>query len=201
MAYKNFINERVTARASRQFRRVISGRTEMAELRNGGEVRTASRKHKPYSFKANYVMLDRPAQIELASIFHCVDAMCYLFRFRDYGDYTVEDSPLTVVSGGKTPAQLTKRYSFGATYSDRVLQAVNSCVVKDSGGNAVSGTLDTELGLFTPTSDWGAGAYTWSGRFDVWVRFASDDFDATMETLDIATADVELVERVAVRVD
>jgi len=106
-----------------------------------------------------------------------------------------------VPPGGKTPAQLTKRYSFGSTYSDRIIQAIDTCTVYDETGTPVSGTLDDALGLFTPASDWGAGTYTWSGTFDVWVRFASDDFDMTMETLDIATTDVQLVERRAVRVD
>lgn len=201
MAYQNYVDERVSTRVSSQFRRVVSGRTEIAELRNGAEVRTAIWRNKPYSYQANYALLTRDAQIEIASAFHAVDAMCYLFRFKDHGDWTVTDSPLAVVSGGKTPAQLTKRYSFGSTYSDRIIQAIDTCVVKDSGGSVVSGTLDDALGLFTPTANWGAGPYTWSGTFDVWVRFSSDDFDMTMETLDIATTDVQLVERRAVRVD
>lgn len=201
MAYKNYVDERVSSRVSSQFRRIVSGRTDISELRNGAEVRTAVWKHKPYSFRANYVLLSRAAQIEIASVFHAVDAACYLFRFKDHGDYTATDSPLNVVPGGKTPVQLTKRYSFGSTYSDRIIQAIDTCVVKDSLGATVAGTLDDALGLFTPASDWGSGPYYWSGTFDVWVRFASDDFDMTMETLDIATTDVELVERRAVRVD
>ena len=200
MSYKNYINERVSLRASRQFRRIVSGRTEIADLRSGSESRVALRKHKPYSYKANYALLDRPAQIELASIFHAVDAMLYLFRFRDYGDYTVVDSPLVVAVGTTTPVQLTKRYSFGLSYSDRRLQAVTKAVVKDSLGAEIAGTLDKELGFFTPAAAWPAGTITWSGRFDVWVRFASDDLDMTMETLDIATSDVELQEQVAVRI-
>lgn len=201
MAYKNYINERMSARASRQFRRIVSGRTEIVDLRNGAEVRTAGWKHKPHSFKANFVLLSKEAQLEVSSAFHAVDAMCYLFRFRDYGDYTVTASPLTVTPGGKTPVQLTKRYTFGATFADRTIQAVVRAKVVDSAAAEVSGTLNTELGLFTPTNDWGSGPYYWSGVFDVWVRFASDDLDMTMENTQLATTDVELVERRAVRVD
>lgn len=201
MAYKNYINERISARASRQFRRIVSGRTDIVDLRNGGEVRTAVWKRKPHSFKANFVLLSKEAQLEVSAAFHAVDAMCYLFRFRDYGDYTVTNSPLTVVTGGKTPVQLTKRYSFGATFADRTIQAVVRAKVVDSAAAEVAGTLDAELGLFTPTNDWGSGPYYWSGVFDVWVRFASDDLDMTMENTQLATTDVELVERLAVRVD
>lgn len=202
MAYKNYINERISARASRQFRRIVSGRTEIVDLRNGAEVRTAVWKHKPHSFKANFVLLSKEAQLEVSSAFHAVDAMCYLFRFRDYGDYTVTNSPLVgVVAGGKVPVQLTKRYSFGSTHSDRTIQAVVRGKVIDGADAEVAGTIDTELGLFTPTNNWGSGPYYWSGVFDVWVRFASDDLDMTMENLELATSDVELVERRAVRVD
>lgn len=201
MAYQNYVDERIDTCVSSQFRRVASGRTEIVELRNGAEVRSAVWRHKPYSFSASFDLLTPEAQIAIASVFHVVDARCYLFRFQDPGDNDVVDSPLTVIAGTRTPAQLTKRYYFGALYSDRMIQAIDTCVVKDEIGTPVDGVLDDALGLFTPDANWGAGPYTWSGTFDVWVRFASDDFDMTMETLEIATSDVELVERRAVRVD
>lgn len=195
----NFIDYRISARASRQFRRVARGNTQIVPLLTGNESRTARWKHKKMVFTANYALLDHEAQQEISSVFYAADAMLYLFRFRDYGDYRVENSPLVVQQATKEPVQLTKRYTFGPAYADRMIQAIVKCEVHDYLGNPVAGTLDTALGLFTPDEDWGIDQYTWSGTFDCWVRFNSDDFDMTMETLDIATVDVELIEQRAIR--
>lgn len=194
----NYIDHRLSARATRQFRRVTSGKTAIAAIDSGNENRTGRWKFKRMTFTASFAMLTHDAQIEVVSAFYAADAMRLLFRFRDPGDYQVTDSPLTVVAGTMTPVQLTKRYTFGPAYADRMIQAVQSCIVTDAAGVEVAGTFDTALGLFTPTANWGAGDYKWTGVFDTWVRFGSDDFDATMETLDIATTNVELVERKAV---
>lgn len=190
----NYIDHKITARASREFRRVATGKTDIVLLDNGDEIRNARWKHKKLKFSASYVMLSPEAQHELISAFYAANAQLLLFRFRDYGDFQTVKSPLTVAQGTKTPVQLTKRYQFGPTYADRMIQAIASCVVYDAGGNVVTGVVDDVLGLFTPDQDWGVGQYTWSGKFDCWVRFASDEFDMTLKTLDLATSDIELIE-------
>lgn len=190
----NFIDHRIGARVSREFRRVATGKTDITALDNGDEIRNARWKYKKLKFTASYAMLTPEAQEELTSAFYAANAQLMLFRFRDHGDYKVVDSPLTVAEGTTNPVQLTKRYYFGPAYADRLIQAVVKCNVMDAGGNTVAGTLDTALGIFTPDTAWGVGQYKWSGTFDCWVRFGSDEFDMTMLTLDIATADVELLE-------
>lgn len=190
----NYINHRLTARASRQFRRVLSGKTDIVPLDNGDESRGAKWKFKKMTYSANFAMLSHDAQEELTGAFYAANAMLYYFRFRDPGDYKVTNSPLTTVEGTATAVKLTKRYFFGPVGVDRELQGVTKCTVYDENGDEFPGTFDNVFGLFTPSAPWGAGPYTWSGAFDVWVRFASDDFDMTLQTLDIATADVELKE-------
>lgn len=190
----NFIDHRIGARVSSEFRRVATGKTDITALDNGDEIRNARWKYKKLKFTASYAMLTSEAQEELTSAFYAANAQLLLFRFRDHGDYKVVDSPLAVVQGTTNPVQLTKRYYFGPAYADRLIQAVVKCNVMDAGSNTVTGTLDTALGIFTPDTAWGVGRYKWSGTFDCWVRFGSDEFDMTMLTLDIATADVELLE-------
>ena len=191
----NYINHRLSARASREFRRVAVGKTDITALRTGGEIRNAAWEYRKMKYAASYALLTPEAQEEIASAFYAANAMLYLFRYRDYGDYKVVNSPLTVNVGTTDAVQLTKRYTFGPAYADRVLQAVTKATVKSEGGDPITGTLDTAWGLFTPDAGWPAGTPTWSGTFDVWVRFNSDEFDMTMHTLDIATTDIELVER------
>jgi uncharacterized protein (TIGR02217 family) len=191
----NYIDHRLSARASREFRRVAQGKTDITPLRTGGEIRNAAWQYKKMKYAASYALLTPEAQEEISSAFYAANAMLLLFRYRDYGDFKVVDSPLTVVEGTTTPVQLTKRYYFGPAHADRMIQAIVSATVKDASGDPIAGTVDMALGLFTPDENWPAGVPTWSGKFDVWVRFNSDDFDMTMHTLDIATTDIELVER------
>lgn len=195
----NFIDHRIGSRVSRQFRRITTGKTDIDSLDNGDEIRNARWRYKKLRFAASFPLLTREAQEELSGAFYAANAMLMLFRFRDYGDYKVLNAPLAVDEGTRNPVQLTKRYYFGPAYADRIIQAVVKCTLLDADSTPVAGSLDTVLGLFTPDNDWAAGEHSWSGTFDCWVRFGSDDFDMSMVNLDIATVDVELHEQKARR--
>lgn len=196
----NYIDHKISTRVSSQFRRVVTGKTDIVTMNSGRERRNAAWAFKKMQFTASYAMLDAASQLEVMSAFYAANAQLLLFRFRDFGDNTVSGSPLDTskVIGTTYDAQLTKRYNFGpVAYADRQIQAVTSCVVLDHLSAVVPGVFDTQLGIFNPSDPWGSGQYTWSGTFDLWVRFNSDELDVTMQTLDIATVDVELIEALA----
>ena len=192
---ENFINHRLSSRASKEFRRVNNGKSDITTLDNGEDLINARWKYKKMRYFASFALLGDMAQQELAAAFYACNAMLMLFRFRDPGDSTVVLSPIATTAGEITSVQLTKRYSFGAAYADRLIQAIGgSCTVfRADGVTPVDVTVDRELGLVTPAAPW-EGGEVWSGNFDAWVRFASDEFDMTMHQLDIATTDVELME-------
>lgn len=198
----NYIDHRLSQRASRDFRRVVTGKTDIVPMASGRERRNASWVFKKMSYSASFALLQPQAQDEVISAFYAANAQLMLFKFRDPGDYLVTDSAFVTTGavGTTTPVQLTKRYTFGPAYADRLIQAVSTCVVKAPGGAPVAGAFDTALGMFTPDAAWGSGQYTWSGTFDVWVRFNTDELDITMQTQDIATSDVELCEQIATNV-
>lgn len=195
----NYIDYKLSQKASSSFRRVVTGKTGIVTMNSGRERRNAEWKFKKMKFTASFALLKPDAQDEVVSAFYAANAQLLLFRFRDVGDYLVKDSAFdTSAAVGTTDAvQLTKRYTFGPAYADRLIQAVSTCTVTASGGAVKSGTFDNALGLFTPDSAWGSGEYTWSGTFYLWVRFNSDELDVTMQTLDVATTDVELAEQLA----
>lgn len=192
---QNYIDYKMGARASTEFKRSVVGKTGITTLANGRESRNAEWLFKKMKFHAAYAMLSDVTQRDVLNAFYAANAQLLLFRFRDYGDYQVTNSPLSgTTSGTMNPVQLTKRYTFGPASYDRMIQAVSSCTVAGK-----AGTFDSALGIFTPSSNWGSGTYTWSGVFDCWVRFASDELDVTMLTWDIANTEIELIEAIAQR--
>ena len=79
------------------------------------------------------------------------------------------------------------------TYVRTIKKPVSATVYQ--AGVPKAGTLDTTTGLFTPTTNWTAGQpLTWTGPFDVAVRFSNDSLPATWDNYQVRTVDVELVE-------
>ena len=190
----NFIDHRLSAHVSHELRRIVEGRTHIVTLDNGDEVRNACWKYSKLKYHANFTQLSAPAKSELLSAFYAARAQLYLFRLHDKADCQADNAPLEVKAGSRDAVQLTKTYTFGTAQAQRLVQAVNHCVVSDTHGAVVAGDVDTALGLFTPKEPWQDGTYSWTGDFDVWVRFGSDQLETTLSRPDVATSDVELWE-------
>ncbi len=197
MTTANYIDHRMSTRVTSSFVRKVVGKTDITTLASGRERRNAAWAFKKMQYTASYAMLNDMQRDEVLSAFYACNGQLYAFRFNDAGDRTVTKSPFdtSTLVGTEHPAQLTKRYQFGSMWADRVIQAVSACTVYDNTGAVFAGTFDRDLGLFTPAANWGVGIqYTWTGTFDVWVRFNTDELDVTMQTLDVATTDIELIE-------
>jgi uncharacterized protein (TIGR02217 family) len=126
--------------------------------------------------------------------FHACRGQLHAFRFKDWNDFQAVNEPLAPAVGTTTPVQLVKTYSFGGEATTRLIQAPVVGAVVRADGVAVAGTLDTETGLFTPGAAWAGSVFTWTGEFDVWVRFASDFNAFTIGNWQAHTVDIELIE-------
>ena len=96
----NFIDYKIGARVSTEFRRVITGKTDIVTMANGRERRNAAWAFRKMQFSASFALLSPEAQEEIASAFYAANAQLLLFRFRDYGDFQVSDSPLVGIEPG-----------------------------------------------------------------------------------------------------
>jgi len=103
------------------------------------------------------------------------------FRFKDWGDYTCNSSQgivQGVTVGGVTSYQLFKRYTSttGVVQYRQILKPVSSTFVLYRNSTAInqfSLNSDGTLSLgFTPVA---TDTLTWSGQFDVPVRFDTDE--------------------------
>lgn len=175
---------------------------EVVDLENGFEHIDSAWEYPRHRYSASFGNIKDEDRDYVISVFHACRGRRHYFKFKDWNDYTATDEPLEVLPGTTNPVQLYKTYQprdpvtddLWPAYTIRPIQAVLSAVVKTPGGATVSGTLDTETGMFTPSSNWASGTHTWTGEFYVWVRFDNDYNSMTINSWRANTAKVELVE-------
>lgn len=191
----SFINERIDPCVGYGFTGGPEWATQVVVFENGREKRNAQWMYPRHRYSAVYRNLPAERRQAVLAAFHAARGQLYAFRFKDWNDYTAANEPLLPNVGTADPVQLIKTYSLGNQASTRLIQApVAGTVTVLRNGFAVAGTLDDTRGLFTPDAPWEAGTYTWSGQFDVWVRFASDYNAFALENVGVGSADVELIE-------
>ena len=192
-----FIDQRMSVRVASGFIGGPEWSTNIQTLGNGRESRNRQWLYPKHHYTANVGAFTAADRDELRSMFYVCAGQWGAFRFRDLVDYRASGEFITVDVGTKTPAQLTKTYSFGGQAVSRKIQApvAGTVTVFDNDGTTpIAGTCDYATGLFTPTNNWPHTTAQWSGQFDVWVRFMSDYGAFTAIRADLLTADIELLE-------
>lgn len=192
-----FIDQRLSVGVASGFIGGPEWSTNIQSLASGRESRAKLWMYPKHHYTANVGAFDADDRNELRSLFYVCAGQWGAFRFQDPIDNTATLESIVVASGTKTPAQLTKTYSFGGQAVSRLIQAPVSATVTmfdEDGTTSIAGTCDYSTGLFTPTSNWPNSIAKWSGQFDVWVRFMSDYGSFTAVRPDLLTADIELME-------
>jgi uncharacterized protein (TIGR02217 family) len=113
------------------------------------------------------------------AFFRSVRGKAIGFRFKDWLDFSVAIDEGIVAGLTTTTFQLQKQYESGSDVSPRVIKKPIAAgfVLKDSGTTltlVTHYTLDTTTGIVTTTAPRTAADLTWSGEFDVPVRFDVD---------------------------
>ncbi len=170
--------------------------TRIVSLANGKEKRNKNWVNAKHTFTLPMNNIPEIGFEILKACFMAVGGSANGFRVKDWTDYTAEQTLMTLAPSGSTPVQLSKRYVFGPVSYDRpITKPVAGTVKVFQAGAPKAGTVDAATGLFTPTSAWTPGAIlTWSGEFDVPVRFNSDDLPMSLDNPDAFNGDVVLLE-------
>lgn len=187
------INERISECVSLQFTGGPNYRTDGVVLDNGWEVRNRRWLYPKHQYSAEFLNFSPAERDEVLRFIHAAAGSWLAFRFKDPMDYQANDEPLSPEIGTSTPVQMIKTYTAGGHYSERVVQAIVSATI-NANGSPVTGTMDMELGLFTPAAPWAAATYTWDGEFDVWVHFTQDYNPFTAADKNHWTAQITLEE-------
>ncbi len=189
-----FIETRLPDRVASGFSGGPEWSTAMIEMDNGREKRNGQWVYPKHRFSAEYGLFNDADREAVLSAFHAMRGRLHCFPMKDHNDYYASAQPLSPSIGTSTPVQLTKTYTHGAQSSSRLIQCAAGDVVVYKDGVPVSVTVATSTGLVTPTANWAAGTYTWSGSFYVWVRFDADHNAFTTIHSQARTTAVECVE-------
>lgn len=120
------------------------------------------------------------------------------FRFKDWSDYQADNEVLGTGTGEEQTLQLVKAYRFGPVELTRIIKKpVASGLVVYSDGVAIPSAVDAATGQVTVVANEGE-LVTWSGEFDIPVRFDDDRLDveplARRSSGFVLSADVGLTE-------
>ncbi len=136
-------------------------------------------------------------QTELDAIvkfFRATQGRALGFRFKDFADFsaTIANGRLgTGVGDGGTTYQLKRRYTQASQNIDRDIKKPVTGTVKvfvDAVEQLSGYTLDTVTGIVTFSSSKSAAqVLTWSGEFDVPVRFDTDEIKTRFDAYDKAS--------------
>lgn len=180
-----YINTRLRERVAAGFAGGPEWSTQVVRLDNGREQRNAQWLYPKHRYIAQFRNISAEDRNTVLEAFHGCRGQLHAFRFKDWNDYEGANEPFVQING---VWRMTKQYVFGSETSTRLIQAPVSGTVTLSGGDLAN--LDYETGIYSGD----ATGLTWSGEFDVWVRFANDFNAFTIDHLNAHTADIELIE-------
>jgi uncharacterized protein (TIGR02217 family) len=120
----------------------------------------------------------------------------YPFRFRDWGDYTATNEVFGTGDGTKTAFQLSKTYdpqfillgTAGSFFYVRAITLLASTpVIKINNVLTTAYTISASGVVTFTTAPAAAAQLTWSGEFDVPVRFDTDQLPVVLNEADVAS--------------
>jgi len=171
-------------------------KTRIVSLESGHERRASVWSLPLGRYSVRYHLLKNEDHAKVRNAHLVCRGQALAFRFKDWLDYQAEHEALGIADGTPQTLPLIKNYQFGGKFLQKpIKKPVSVQVFAD--GQPIAAQIDYSTGQVQVTAPAGS-ALTWSGEFDVAVRFASDRLD--MEPLInhnghlLLTADVELIE-------
>lgn len=172
--------------------------TRIVTLRNGVERRNANWSMPLGRYGIIYQALEPQDHVKVRGAHMASLGSSIPFRFKDWSDYQADGEVIGTGTGVEQTIQLVKSYPFGPISLQRIIKKpVFDLVTLFADDVELSSSVDFTTGLVTFTASPGS-VITWSGEFDVPVRFESDRLDvdplARYSNDFLLSADVGLVE-------
>jgi uncharacterized protein (TIGR02217 family) len=144
-----------------------------------------------------YGIRNRTDQAEVIALFRACMGRAYSFRFKDWSDFQASDESFGTGDGSTTDFQLKKTYSsktdalvvVRSIVRNIILPRTSPLTIKDNGSTVNAADYDLLDGgiISFDTAPVAGHALTWTGEFDVPVRFDVDKLPVSALTDDIYT--------------
>jgi uncharacterized protein (TIGR02217 family) len=173
--------------------------TRITALRSGQERRNANWTRPLGRYSVSYTALYPEDHLLVRGAHMASMGSAIAFRFKDWIDYEADREQIGYATGVEQQVQLTKTYKFGPLNLLRPISkpVAGTVTIYADGQVMPMAVVDYAKGIVTVTAPVEA-VLTWSGEFDVPVRFASDRLDfspvAPGDEGFMLGADVDLVE-------
>lgn len=172
-------------------------KTSVVEGDSGTEQRTKHWSVGRIRFRFSLSGKSKTQMNTLRDFFRARGGKAYGFRFKDWTDYEATDMPVAAIDN--THGQFTKTYGDVARTETRpIYKPVASTITLKRNGVAWASsgnwTLDATTGIVTYTASQAGQTITWSGEFDVPVRFDTDEPDIEVESQGSRNLDISVVE-------
>ena len=152
--------------------------TNIITLASGYESRNINWTSSRYGYDLAITVRNQAEVYAINAFFRLVKSKENVFRFKDYADFQATNA--SVISLTSSTFQLQKVYTSGTETNSRIItkpvgETIHIYVGSGEVGSGFSPgfTLDEETGIITFEDEPG-GTVTWSGEFDVPVRFDTD---------------------------
>lgn len=161
--------------------------TRITALRNARERRNAEWARARHVYSAPYLNIPAGGIAEVRRMFYACRGRLHCFRFRDPLDFTAVAEPFGVGDGVRKVFQLSKRATAdGVTYDRVIALPVDPVIAGDPDVDFETGAVTYETAPL--------GLLTWSGQFDVKVRFDQDDMPFSLDNPNAHNGSVNLIE-------
>lgn len=160
--------------------------TEVIAVESGREKRNARWSYPRHEWDVSHGLRSQADFVTLREFFLATaKGKAHGWRYKDWADFAATIAQGVVAGLTSTTFQLIKRYTSGAQTTDRPITKPIAAgfVLKDTGATLVlttDYTLNTVTGVVTTVIPRTAANLTWSGSFDVPMRFDTDKLNGSM---------------------
>ena len=181
-------------------------KTNLVTITSGFETRNQSWQNARHKYDVSYGIRDANSVRKLLAFFHQCRGKLLGFRYKDWNDYTAVDQPviwfqftLPLTSTQVSMGHLIKAYGEvgSSQFCRKISKPVEDTVtIKKNGVPYTEFTVDYTTGMLTNTgADFVEGdIVTWSGEFDVPVRFDDDYLSVSLDNYTLSSTSVNLIE-------
>lgn len=154
-------------------------RTEIAASSSGRESRNGPWAYPRHAWDVSQGIRSQADFAAVRAFFMVARGRHHGWRFKDWSDFAATHSDGLVLAITSTTFQLIKRYTSGSSTQDRLIQKPKhgAAIEVKVSGVTTAHTLDTATGIVTIGSAPAAANVTWSGEFDIPMRFDTDKLD------------------------